>query len=237
MSSVYKPTSEADMLAGFPESIGMIVGRPTSKSLFRALRHLMECSQSHKVEGNNGLNLLHIAVTGAMCVYFMRNPAGNVPALTPDPGQAPQYAQGMDDAQRANVKLLWECAKMKRKEERNMNGALIKRLLQIIPTDYKTDFKVELAEVPNMTFQNAFLWFHNRYGMADENDRDDNRKAMDFEWTIDDNFPALSRRLDECLLYSAYLDMPYSNDEMVDAALRIILRTGQLTQEYQDWKE
>ena len=31
--------------------------------------------------------------------------------------------------------------------------------------------------------------------------------------------------------------MPYSNDEMVDAALRIILRTGQLTQEYQDWKE
>ena len=38
--------------------------------------------------------------------------------------------------------------------------------------------------------------------MADKNDRDDNRKAMDFKWTIDDDFPALSRRLDECLLYS-----------------------------------
>ena len=31
--------------------------------------------------------------------------------------------------------------------------------------------------------------------------------------------------------------MPYSNNEMVDAALQIILRTGQLSQEYQDWKE
>ena len=62
-----------------------------------------------------------------------------------------------------------------------MNGALIKRLLQLIPTDYKVDFKVELAKDPNMTFQEAFLWFHNRYGMADKNNRDDNRKPMDFE--------------------------------------------------------
>ena len=74
MSSVYKPTSEADMLAGFPESPGAIIGRPTCKSLFKALRNLMECSQSHEVEGNNGLNLLHIAVTGAMYEYFMHNP-------------------------------------------------------------------------------------------------------------------------------------------------------------------
>ena len=74
MSSVYKPTSEADMLAGFPESPGAIVGQPTSKSLFKALRHLMECSQSHEVEGNNGLNLLHIAVTWAMHEYFMQDP-------------------------------------------------------------------------------------------------------------------------------------------------------------------
>ena len=73
--------------------------------------------------------------------------------------------------------------------------------------------------------------------MADKNDRDDNRKAMKVKWTVDNNFPELSRHLDKCLLYLAYLDMPYSNDEMVEAALQIILRTGQLTQEYQDWKE
>ena len=73
--------------------------------------------------------------------------------------------------------------------------------------------------------------------MADENNRDDNRKAMEFKWTIENNFPALSRRLDKCLLYLVYLDMLYSNNEMVNAALQIILHTGQLTQEYQDWKE
>ena len=152
----------------------------------------MECSQSHEVEGNNGLNLLHIAVSGAMYEYFLRGP-GNEPALTQDPGPTPQYTAGMDESQQANVKLLWELAKMNRKEEKNMNGALIKRMLQLIPTDYKADFKMELAENPNMTFQEAFLWFHNRYGMADENDRDENRKSMEFEWTIEDDFPALSR--------------------------------------------
>ena len=65
---------------------------------------------------------------------------------------------------------------MNRKEEKNMNGALIKRMLQLIPTDYKADFKMELAENPNMTFQEALLWFHNRYGMADKNHRDDRAK-------------------------------------------------------------
>ena len=116
MSSDYKPTSEADMLAGFPESPGAVMGRLTSKSLLKALRHLMECSQLHEVEGNNGLNLLHIAVTGAMYKYFMCDPEnGNKPALTADPGPAPQYVAGMDKVELANVKLLWELAKMKRK--------------------------------------------------------------------------------------------------------------------------
>ena len=116
MSSVFKPTSEADMLAGFPESPGAVMGRPTSKSLFKALWHLMKCSQLHEVEGNNGLNLLHIAVTGAIYKYLMRNPEnGNEPALTADPGPAPQYVAGMDKVELANIKLLWELAKMKRK--------------------------------------------------------------------------------------------------------------------------
>ena len=95
MSSVYKPTSEADMLVGFLESPGAIIGQPTSKSLFKALRHLMECSQSHKVEGNNGLNLLHIAVTGAMYEYFIQDQEnGKEPVLTADPGPTPQYLAG-----------------------------------------------------------------------------------------------------------------------------------------------
>lgn len=86
-----------------------------------------------------------------------------------------------------------------------MNGSLLKRMLQLILTDYKADFKVEMAENPNMSFGDTFRLFHNPYRMADENNKD---------------FPALLRKLDEwCLLYSSYLNEPHTNDEMADTAI------------------
>ena len=93
--SIYSPKSKADMMAGFPMSPGAIVGKPGARTLFDVLLHLIACSQSHRVEGNNGLNLLHIAVTGQMYQHFLpAGGAGMEPPRAVDPGNTPNHAQG-----------------------------------------------------------------------------------------------------------------------------------------------
>ena len=97
------------MMAGFPMSPGAIVGKPSARSLFDVLLHLIACSQLHRVEGNNGLNLLHIAVTGQMYQHFLPlGGAGMEPNRAVDPGDTPVHAHGGNAAQRSNRKLAWE---------------------------------------------------------------------------------------------------------------------------------
>ena len=145
-------------------SPGAIVGKPSARTLFDVLLHLIACSQSHRVEGNNGLNLLHIAVTGQMYQHFLPlGGAGMEPNRAVDPGDTPVHAQGGDAAQRSNEKLAWERGKHVYAEENNMEAALIERLLQLIPANYKKDFLTVYQREPNMMFQRAFRWFYNRY--------------------------------------------------------------------------
>ena len=75
MSGTYSPASKADMLKAFPESVPAIVGEPTLKEMIRVLHHLIDCSQSHQVTNNNGLNLLHICLPAALYAFFVTNPA------------------------------------------------------------------------------------------------------------------------------------------------------------------
>ncbi len=54
--TAYKPLTKTEMLKAFPESPASIVGKPTMKELIRVLHHLINSSQSHQSEANNGLN-------------------------------------------------------------------------------------------------------------------------------------------------------------------------------------
>ena len=86
-----------------------------------------------------------------------------------------------------------------------------------------------------MEFQRAFRWFYNRYGAANETDREENRKAMDFEWTIADNFPVIADRINAASRFGTYADAPIPDQDLVDAGSRIILRLGRFTNEYTKW--
>ena len=69
-----------------------------------------------------------------------------------DPGDTPIHAQGGDVEQMLNEKLAWERGKHIYAEENNMEAALIERLLQLIPANYKKDFLTVYQREPNMTF-------------------------------------------------------------------------------------
>ena len=113
MSSAYKPTSKAEMLAAFPESVPAIVGQPTLKEMIRILIHLISCSQSHHVEYGSGLNLLHICLPAALYAFFVTNPAHQqYPARAADPGDTPAHDPQGNAMVWSNEKLEWERRKM-----------------------------------------------------------------------------------------------------------------------------
>ncbi len=72
--SIYKPQTKTEMLAAFPDSPASIVGEPTMKELIRVLQHLINASQSHQSEANNGLNLLHICLPEELYRAFITDP-------------------------------------------------------------------------------------------------------------------------------------------------------------------
>ncbi len=72
--TTYKLLTKTEMLQAFPEIPASIVCEPTTKELIRVLCHLIDSSQSHQSEANNGLNLLHICLPEGLYREFITDP-------------------------------------------------------------------------------------------------------------------------------------------------------------------
>ena len=157
ISGTYAPETKTDMLKAFPESLPAIVGESTLKEIIRVLHYLRDCSQSHQVKDNNGLNLLHICLPAALYKFFVTNPANQrYPTRAADPGDVPVHNPAGIPMVWSNKKLEWERRKMQKTEEDNMNRVLVERFLQLVPEAYKADFKIVLNQDPNIMFGNVF---------------------------------------------------------------------------------
>ena len=135
----------------------------------------------------------------------------------------------------SNEKLQWERAKMVYRDELNMDKALTDRLLQLIPSEYKQEFTLRLQTEPNMRFQDAFQYFVTRYAQADEHDRSENKATMEWDWTINDDFPVIVKRLDDAVLFAAFAESPIPDHEVVDAGMKLLMKTGLFEREYEEW--
>ena len=114
------------MKVGFPMAPLAIVGKPNAKSLFYLLVHLIARAQSHRVPGNNGLYLLHIAVTGQMYNHFLDAAAGGAePPRAQGLRDTSTHVPGGDAGQQLNEKLMWEQAQKVFNKGLNIEGGLI----------------------------------------------------------------------------------------------------------------
>ena len=57
----HKHTTEADIIAAFPEIVNIIQGEPTIHNFLRVLQHLMVCAESHDYS-NIKFNFLHVCL-------------------------------------------------------------------------------------------------------------------------------------------------------------------------------
>ncbi len=95
--TTYKPLTKHEMIQAFPESLAAIMVLHSMKELRRVLHHLIDCSQCHESEDNNGLNLLHICLQKELYRAFVSNPAAQVyPQQAADTGSGPVYTPNQD---------------------------------------------------------------------------------------------------------------------------------------------
>jgi hypothetical protein len=219
------------MLAAFPEAISKIIGEPTVRELIRALRHLMPCSQTQAYDLAT-TNLLFVCVPPAI---FANYDPGAFPQDPVDPGPTPVYVAGEDVSVASNRRAQWELHDMRFKNVKTMNTALGDRFLSLIEEVYKTEFLEERIRNPEMSFRDIFQWFLGRYGVTDEGDRDDNKKRMEADWNLQDGWHKLERQIEEGIMYAVFTGYAMHDYDIVDIAVRVIMRTGLFAQEYKEW--
>ena len=83
MAKVYKPTSKAEMEAGFGEIVEKVAGEPCLRDIVKLLMHIMSCAESHGTEdpAHNGLNLLHVALENNYYQAFLTDPNQTHPGV------------------------------------------------------------------------------------------------------------------------------------------------------------
>ncbi len=174
-----KLLTKTEFLQAFPESPASIVGEPTMKELIKVLRHLIDSSQYHQSEANNGLNLLHICLPEDLHCAFITDPTVQAYLQwATDPGPGPVYTPNQDVAMWENEKLAWERLKKIYVEDKNMDAALLDSFLQLISTNYKDNFNLIKNRNPNMSFMDCFKWLFTTYVHADEADHEENKATM-----------------------------------------------------------
>ncbi len=83
-----------------------------------------------------------------------------------------------------------------------MDTAFLDRFLQLISTNYKTDFKIVKDCNPNMSFMECYQRFLTAYAHTDEANHVENKAFVQLKWTIKDDFPKLAKTIDNDILYA-----------------------------------
>ena len=85
-----------------------------------------------------------------------------------------------------------------------------------------------------MEFRGGFQFFVDRYAHHDKNDRHENKKTMEWKWTIADDFPIIAKRIDDVLPFAELAEAPISNHKAVDAGMKLIMNPGLFKCKYKE---
>ena len=220
------------MLAAFPEAAPKINGQPTLRELIRVIQHLIQCSQTHESD-ISPLKLLFLCIPPEL---YSNYTAEAYPFIPVNPGPVPIYNPNDTPAQHANTKALWEYNSARRNDCYTMMSSLIDRFLSLIDLTYKSDFENHRISNPNITFRDCFHWFITQYGDTNELDREENKARMKKDWTLQDGWENLRRQIEEGQLFAQFAQSPMTDQDIVDTALIVIMKTGLFEPQYEQWK-
>ena len=176
MTSIQNTPTAETMYSSFPEleDSEMMKGAPTLLALLMAQAHLIGCSQCTVFPGND-LNFLHLATTPLIYGQYT-----NVayPLRLQNPGDVPQLNPQGTPAENEIIRTQWAHTRRLFDMENNMDSALKRRFLDMVPREYKEDDAANRIRAPNASFLQLFERYVTNYGRSDESDREANLVRM-----------------------------------------------------------
>ena len=235
MTSVQNTPTAEIMYSSFPdlEETEIMKGAPTLHWLLMAQTHLINCSQQTVFPGNE-LNFLHLATTPL--VYGQFTNVG-YPLRQQNPGDVPPLDPNGTPAQNEIIRTQWAHSKRLFDMENNMDSALKRRFLEMVPREYKEDDAANRIRAPNASFLQLFERYVVNYGRSDESDREANLVRMKGPWDIQDGIMTLVNRTELGVRYAALCGVSHViNDQTArDIALLVIRRIPLLNDDYAAW--
>ena len=233
MPLAVSPVGKAEILQGFPAAVPAMTGEPTLRELIRVLMHLMQCSLSLFTDlcQHNYLFLV-------LAPDIYKNETGqDPPAIPGNPGHRTSYENCTNSAAaRAERKDEFEHNKVRHENCRHMNEALVERFLSLLLGSIRTQYLgAQFVKTPNAKFIEVYEWFVSKYAHSDEMDRADNRKRMLTDWHPNDGFETLVKQIQDGVLFAIYANKPFQDDEVVDMATQVAMKSGMFGECYKMW--
>ena len=161
------------MIAGLPPKIASIEGEITLKELLRSQAPHCVCAV-HRDNLRTAQLPLPSCVRHAMGNLQPRSLPRAAAAVVEHPTvtQPKHIAAELDHARCVAVSA------EKLEEGQNMNKALTKRFLSLVPTEHQQGYAEIMTREPNCRFNDAFNHFYMEFGLLDEVEVESNKEEM-----------------------------------------------------------
>ena len=231
MSSLFRPSTQAEMKASFPD----IVHAATDivmRELIRILQYVMACARTHNSDYNI-MNMFYVTVPQRIYALIAGGRRPDDPVRQRD---TPDYGLEQTSAGQAQIRDVWSRLKMFFDEDENMNRLLTTIFLSLLPAAAIQGFRdTTLASNPKMKFIDVFNHFWVTYGIIREEDVLDNTKRMQADWQPHQNIEVLFQQIEEGVTFAVMAEKFMDEQTMIDSFLVVIKRTGYYTQYYEEW--
>jgi hypothetical protein len=236
MSSSFPVHTVEDIIAAFglkDNKITPIEGTPTLQTLLRAHNELRNASIKirHCAKGNFG----YLYLTELPVVYATWQP--NIPYVPPiNPGDTPNLTNLFGNAME-QAKIEWARNRQVYEMHKNVNTALISVFRKAIDSDIIVDIETDPAIHGVEDFLTYFDQFMRGYGHTDPLAVEKITKAMEEPWNpTTDDISKLIRQMRDAMRYMTYINQPISENELLNKAELLILKSQQMKNEYSLWK-
>ena len=180
MSSLFKSSTQAEMLASFPE-VCHAATEIAMRELIRILYYLMKCAKAHNTEYDR-LNMFYVMVPPRI-YQLIAGASTRHPGVPQRPRDTPDYGMEQTSTGQAQIRDVWAHEKLSSIEDENMNRILTTTFLALLPREEIKGFQeYNLANDPKMKFLSVFDHFWSKYGTVREEDVLENTQRMQADW-------------------------------------------------------
>jgi hypothetical protein len=166
-------TSLTRMKAAFPTAPTPIHGIPTLASLIDLMMHMCRCSQSQKTPASATMNMLFLAASPDLYLYFTNKiyPSSYLP-FPKEVDDVPDFSMCTSDNERKNLKATHARDQKNQADIVTMNATLSNVFLANLLKAICKTYKPICMKQPDTVFLHMFDWFIKKYGRTTTKDHE-----------------------------------------------------------------